>query len=185
MKLARKRRRMEATVELNITAFMNLMVILVPFLLITAVFSRLTVLELNLPALNAKSQDNAEVKLQLQVVVTPEELIVQDGTLGVMKRIARTDNGQPHTDPQRSVWKPFAAILLQLKTRFPEEQNIALLLDRSVSYKSMIELMDRVRSTDVVQAGSLDSVELFPQISIGDIPSSESLDDSAVSEGVE
>ena len=35
--------------ELNITAFMNLMVILVPFLLITAVFSRLAVLELNLP----------------------------------------------------------------------------------------------------------------------------------------
>jgi biopolymer transport protein ExbD len=37
------------TAELNITAFMNLMVILVPFLLITAVFSRLAILELNLP----------------------------------------------------------------------------------------------------------------------------------------
>ncbi|MEM7805474.1 MAG: biopolymer transporter ExbD, partial [Pseudomonadota bacterium] len=42
------RRSLEAT-ELNITAFMNLMVILVPFLLITAVFSRLAILELNLP----------------------------------------------------------------------------------------------------------------------------------------
>lgn len=49
MKLVR-RKRMQETVELNITAFMNLMVILVPFLLITAVFSRMTVLELNLPA---------------------------------------------------------------------------------------------------------------------------------------
>ena len=36
-------------VELNITAFMNLMVILVPFLLITAVFSQVAILELNLP----------------------------------------------------------------------------------------------------------------------------------------
>ncbi|MEE9142428.1 MAG: biopolymer transporter ExbD, partial [Gammaproteobacteria bacterium] len=35
--------------ELNITAFMNLMVVLVPFLLITAVFSRMAVLELYLP----------------------------------------------------------------------------------------------------------------------------------------
>ncbi|HSN50904.1 MAG TPA: biopolymer transporter ExbD, partial [Woeseiaceae bacterium] len=42
-------RRNVETAELNITAFMNLMVILVPFLLITAVFSRLAVLELNLP----------------------------------------------------------------------------------------------------------------------------------------
>lgn len=39
--------------ELNITAFMNLMVILVPFLLMTAVFTHLTILELNLP----KAQD--------------------------------------------------------------------------------------------------------------------------------
>ena len=35
----------EDTAELNITAFLNLMVILVPFLLITAVFSRLAILE--------------------------------------------------------------------------------------------------------------------------------------------
>ena len=45
----RKRRHAE-TPEMDITAFMNLMVVLVPFLLITAVFSRLAIIELNLPA---------------------------------------------------------------------------------------------------------------------------------------
>ena len=43
------RRQQQEAAELNITAFMNLMVILVPFLLITAVFSRLAILQLNLP----------------------------------------------------------------------------------------------------------------------------------------
>jgi biopolymer transport protein ExbD len=43
-------RRSKDPADLDITAFMNLMVVLVPFLLITAVFSRLAVLELNLPA---------------------------------------------------------------------------------------------------------------------------------------
>ena len=43
------------TAELNITAFMNLMVILVPFLLITAVFSRLAVIELYLPGSSTES----------------------------------------------------------------------------------------------------------------------------------
>ena len=38
----RRERNLEAA-ELNITAFMNLMVILVPFLLITAVFSRVAI----------------------------------------------------------------------------------------------------------------------------------------------
>ena len=45
----RRRRRSQDPGDINITAFMNLMVILVPFLLITAVFSRITILELNLP----------------------------------------------------------------------------------------------------------------------------------------
>ena len=40
---SRSNRKHEA-VELNITAFMNLMVILVPFLLITAVFSQVAIL---------------------------------------------------------------------------------------------------------------------------------------------
>jgi len=35
--------------EMNITAFMNLMVVLVPFLLITAVFTHLSIIELHLP----------------------------------------------------------------------------------------------------------------------------------------
>jgi biopolymer transport protein ExbD len=38
-------RRVHPAAELNITAFMNLMVVLVPFLLMTAVFSHITILD--------------------------------------------------------------------------------------------------------------------------------------------
>ena len=179
MKLGRKRKRMDETVELNITAFLNLMVILVPFLLITAVFSRMTVLELNLPALNAKANENQELKLQLQILISPEELVVQDAVLGVFKRISRMDESrQPYVDEakQRQIWKPLAEILVELKRRFPEEQGIALLLDRSVNYKTMIEVMDRVRSTDIVQSATLETVELFPKVSVGDIPIAEEVE---------
>jgi len=48
--MARKRhhykRRVSTTYEIDVTTFLNLMVVLVPFLLITAVFSRLTIVEL-------------------------------------------------------------------------------------------------------------------------------------------
>ena len=57
--------------DINITAFMNLMVILVPFLLITAVFSRITILELNLPAA-AASQAEDEQALQLEIISRTE-----------------------------------------------------------------------------------------------------------------
>ena len=173
MKLGRKKKRMDEVVELNITAFMNLMVILVPFLLITAVFSRMTVIELNLPALNAKSNgEQQELKLQLQIAVTADSYTVQDAALGVLKVISRRDaNGNvwPEEEKQKKLWKPLIAVLLELKIRFPDIQSISLLLDRDVNYRTMIELMDHVRSTDVVEAATLETVELFPLVSIGDL----------------
>jgi hypothetical protein len=59
---------------------------------------------------------------------------------------------------------------LEIKSRFPNEQNITLLLGPSVNYKTMIEVMDHLRTADVVNAGTLETYELFPNISIGDAP---------------
>jgi len=39
-----------------------------------------------------------------------------------------------------------------------------------VNYKTMIEVMDHVRSYDDVVAATLETYELFPNISIGDAP---------------
>lgn len=146
--------------ELNITAFLNLMVILVPFLLITAVFSRLTVLELNLPALDAKGEDSAKVKLQLELVIREHSFDIQDANIGLIKKIERTQKD--------SQWKQFTDAMVAIKTRFPDESSISLLLEPEVDYKTMIKVMDKVRSAQVVIGFSAETVVLFPDISIGD-----------------
>lgn len=156
-----RRNYIEEAKELNITAFMNLMVILVPFLLITAVFSRLTVLELNLPALDAAAKQQEQIKLQLQLVVSKEEFVIQDVNLGVIQSLLRQDI-------ESSNWKKFTDILLEIKRRFPEEDSISLLFEKDVSYKTLIQVMDYVKSVDVVQINEVQTVELFPNISIGD-----------------
>jgi biopolymer transport protein ExbD len=161
MKLRRKKR-LEDVVELNITAFMDLMVSLVCFLLITAVFSRMSVVELNLPQLNAKPNPEQEVKLSLQLVVHPNSFDIRDENLGSIKQIER--------NPEQTDWKLFDKTLLEIKYRFPEEQNISLLLEPGISYKTMIEVMDHVRTTTVLNAGTVEEVELFPNISVGDAP---------------
>jgi Biopolymer transport protein ExbD/TolR. len=169
---------MQETVELNITAFLNLMVILVPFLLITAVFSRMTVLELNLPSLDAKQKENEEIKLQLQVRITENSLIIQDAILGQMKEVARNPESGEFN------WNIFADVLIEIKTRFPQEKNISLLMDPAVKYRTMIEVMDHVRYAEVVQVATLELVELFPNVSIGDAPKEEQAGevDAAVTE---
>ena len=64
----RVRRLRKHAVELDITAFMNLIVVLVPFLLSSAVFSRLAIIELNLPA-GSSSLTNLKESLQLEIVI--------------------------------------------------------------------------------------------------------------------
>ena len=55
----RSRKRLPSNeAELDITSFMNLMIILVPVLLMTMVFSHVTALSLKLPDLNAEGGTN-------------------------------------------------------------------------------------------------------------------------------
>lgn len=159
----RRKRQVQEAAELNITAFMNLMVILVPFLLITAVFSRMTVLELNLPGPQSEQELSEQpLDLQLQLVVSDDYLALRDANIGLITRLERTDD-----DVQ---WRQLREALIEIKQRFPEETAIALQLAPGVSYNTLIQVMDRVGSTQQVQLGTLERVELFPDISLGDAP---------------
>ena len=152
--------RLHEAEELNITAFMNLMVILVPFLLITAVFSRMTVLELNLPIRDAKQPDQQQIKLQLELVIRKNSFDIQDSNLGLIKRFDR-EHGETR-------WDQFSDLLVEIKSRFPDEKSITLLLEPGIKYSTLIKVMDHVRSTEVVNVLNVETVELFPDISIGD-----------------
>jgi biopolymer transport protein ExbD len=163
MKTVRKKKSLHDLVELDITAFLNLMVVLIPFLLITAVFSKMSILELYLPALDAKVKQDEQIKLQLQILVRPTSLNIQDVNLGLIKSVEYDLAG--NTD-----WSLFTKVLVEIKSRFPEEQNISLLLDKDVKYKTVIELMDHVKSAEVLQVATAETVELFPNVSIGVAP---------------
>ncbi len=158
MRLMRRRSHHEAE-ELNITSFMNLMVILVPFLLITAVFSRMAILEINIPAATTQTSEKRP-ELQLEITVRSDTLELRDKSSDLFKTFPY---GGEKTD-----WKPFSDLLLELKTRFPKIENVTLLLEPNVDYQSLITVMDRVRSTTVTAGLAVDTVELFPVISIGD-----------------
>jgi len=146
--------------EMNITAFMNLMVILVPFLLITAVFSRLTILELNLPAGSSGAADTQQ--LQLEIIIRSDALEIGERSRGVIKRIDKTAKGYDT--------KTLSQVLQQVKEKFPDKTNATILSEANTSYETMVQVMDAVRVYTVATAGSVTQYELFPEISIGDAP---------------
>jgi biopolymer transport protein ExbD len=158
----RQRRLRKEAAHLEITAFINLIVVLVPFLLSTAVFTRLAVMDLQLPAANAPgalSQLKAG-ELQLEVVLRRDAIEVGDRVGGLIARIARDGHEL----------KALAALMVQLKGRFPDQARATLLAEPDTAYDDLVQVMDAVRASFSAQGPRLVRTELFPQISIGDAP---------------
>jgi biopolymer transport protein ExbD len=162
-RLARRHRRREAE-ELNITAFMNLMVVLTPFLLITAVFSRLGILELNLPTSQTQAANDKPPELQLEIIVRDSGIEVGDRNAGTLNRIAKTGDDY-HLDE-------LSKYLTKVKQQFPAKTDATLLLEPDISYQLLVKVMDRVRVSEQVDPAAKRVVksELFPEVSIGDAP---------------
>jgi len=158
-------RRNVETAELNITAFMNLMVILVPFLLITAVFSRLAILELNLPGSSTEAADPQEQTFQLEVTVRKDRIEVGDRNQGAMGVYPNQTDGYDYDG--------LATKLREIKQRYPEKTDAAILLEGDIAYDTLVQVYDRVSVREEIEEGTIVRYDLFPVISIGDAPVSE------------
>jgi biopolymer transport protein ExbD len=158
---SRRRRRQTEQADLNVTAFMNLMVVLVPFLLIMAVFSRVTILELSLPKA-AEAASAAAPRLQLEVIVRDDHLIVSDHHSGESKVIRNGDSGYDIATLSRT--------LQELKARAPQVTEATVLLEPQVPYEELVRIMDALRVAQVERNGQSAQAELFPEISVGDAP---------------
>ncbi len=168
--------------ELNITTFLNLMVVLVPFLLITAVFSRITILELSLPA-GSGANDNKQ-KLSIEVIVRGKGLEIGNGKQ-VLARfpLLKESNVELAVDEEGLVdtselydLKLLSEYLVKIKGKYPAKTDAIVLMEPDIEYRVLIKVMDSVRATFVRQKGGegegdvLQQVVLFPDISIGDAP---------------
>lgn len=153
------RRRQNEAPDLDMTTFLNLMVALVPFLLITAVFSRITIVELDLPS--AKAAPPSEPTFRVEVVVRDAGLEIMDGT----QVIAAIPKVEGEYDLAR-----LSEYLTAIKREYPAKEDASVLLEPDIEYDHLISVMDAVRTTDVQLDGKLERAALFTAISIGDAP---------------
>ena len=164
MRLRWQRTAQRETQQLDVTAFLSLMVILVPFLLITAVFSRMTILEIQTTAGDSKGSSLPD-PLQLQVAVRKQFIEVNYRGLKKTQRIARTSNG--------SELESLATLADELKARFPQSLEATLLVEPQIPYDVVVQVLDVIRIGlqrvgDVVQP-----VERFPLVALGEVSVSE------------
>ncbi len=197
MNRLRPRHHQEA--ELNITAFMNLMIVLVPVLLMSMVFSQITVLELTLPDA-ASSADTPEVDKKLELVVRKDELQIYYPRGFLLKRVPKVPvveelaaslagvaaAAQQATGKREDYDYELLSNVLQETKRlmrdagrkeaeekgveYKEKRDITILPEQDTDYQTIVSLMDASRSFKAVVAGSVIDAELFPEISLGDAP---------------
>lgn len=149
--------------DIDVTSFMNLMVVLIPFLLATAVFSQISIQELNLPSgSGGATADTPPVTIEVMV----------------RKDSIEIGNGRVITDsfPKKEGKYDLAALteeLRRLKEKNPDKEDVTVLLEPEIEYNDMIAVMDTVKIYQFKseEEGQPDQSEvLFPDISIGDAP---------------
>jgi biopolymer transport protein ExbD len=150
--------------ELLLVPMIDIFTVLVTFLLMTAVFSRTVILQLNLP------QSQTEFKepppgLQLEVMVRRDQLMVADRNTGPLHAVPNT--------PQGYDYDGLTEYLKFVKARFPEKTDASILLEPDTVYDTLVQVMDRVRVFETGQGKDLVQAELFPDISIGDAPAAD------------
>jgi biopolymer transport protein ExbD len=152
------------TAKLDVTAFLSLMVILVPFLLITAVFSRMTILEIHTAPGDASGSSRPD-PLQLQVVVRKRFIEVNYRGLKKTERIARTSNG--------SELESLATLADELKARFPQSLEATLLIEPQIPYDLVVQVLDVIRIGLQRVGDVVEPVERFPLVALGEVSVSE------------
>jgi biopolymer transport protein ExbD len=164
--------------ELMLVPMIDIFSVLVTFLLMTAVFSRIAIIQLDLPSADAGSP--VEPTFRMEVVVTTDGLEVTNG----QQRIAAL----PLVDGNYDL-SALSAMALSLKKDHPLVDDASVLMAPDVAYNNLIQVMDAIRSMDArtAAAGGLyasndgvtpapvegmgpQRVPLFTKIAVGDAP---------------
>jgi biopolymer transport protein ExbD len=147
--------------EIDVTSFMNLMIVLVPVLLMSMTFTKVTVMEINLPELAGGSAGNSLSQSQLEVMVRNSGIKVYFPAGSLIKDIPLLEDGVQD-------FNLLSQVLRSLKDKVSDKRDALVLSAPVLNYQSLINTMDTVKSYRTVVAASLVEVELFPEISLGD-----------------
>jgi biopolymer transport protein ExbD len=129
---------MRKATELNLVPMIDIFTVLVTFLLMTAVFSRITIVELDLPS--SASTTVATPQFRLEVIVRKEGFELTNGS-SLIATIPKKDDAYD--------LKSLGELVLSLKRDYPDADDASVLLQPEIEYDHLIQVMDVVRSTEL------------------------------------
>ena len=160
-RLGRIRRSSEEEPDVNMIPIMNMFMVLIPFLLMSASFFHIKAINTSLPVHADTPPNTAPLKEKVKITVVLE---IKEDQLRI-STLSDTPNDLAESDRQMVIPREpgsdisaavLAAHLKKLKAGFPDSDTMILIPDDNISYREIIRTMDCARS--------LDSKQLFPNV---------------------
>ena len=134
-------RRVRKPSELMLVPMIDIFTVLVTFLLMTAVFSRITIIELDLPS--SAGELVTEPIFRLEGIVRKEGFELTNGS-ALIAAIPKRDGGYD--------LKTLTELALSLKRDHPDAVDASVLLEPEIAYDDLVQVMDAIRSAELPPA---------------------------------
>ena len=161
-------KRTNEEVEINLIPVMNLFLVMIPFLLLCAVFYHVSIINASVPGM-AGSQDQSEQ--QVDVKITLYIQIINDK----FKLFARNESGLEKASNtilkvnDKYDFESLSKYVYQLKLKYKDSDTAILLPDEDIVFDEIIKTMDAVREILINENNSEQHYILFPKVVISNI----------------
>ncbi|MEL6339097.1 MAG: biopolymer transporter ExbD [Myxococcota bacterium] len=160
-------------VQPNLIPIMNLFTALIPFLLMSAAFFHLSVIQVSVPVAGEPGEDtdiakeDDKITLNLNISDTEFKMSASSDTLDpdVLNRMKQTipktigDN-----EAEAAMWQSLTDAAAQIKGSYIKSDTVIVIAEDDVPYEQVVFALDAVRETTEMVAGAKQRIKLFPRV---------------------
>lgn len=157
--------------DIDVTPFMNLMVVLIPVLLLSMSFTQIVAIELKLPELTGGQSVSLTPQSQLEIVVDEKgyQVFFPDRTL--LKTIPKKQqknqlNDQAISNNEQYDLMTLSQVLQAVKQKVPEKRTALVRSAPTVQFQQVVDVLQATKFYTTVVAASVVDIELFPEVSL-------------------
>jgi len=132
-------------IDLDLTPFMNIFMVLIPFLAVMAVFTRIAILDFSLPPAQtegASAQPGKELDISIVITDDGYRIVGTGKKLDLVPKL----RGRYQLEQLR-------ALLKAIKFEYPSQKNVVLVLGPEILYADVIQFMDACRESQFPDIG--------------------------------
>lgn len=160
-------------VQPNLIPIMNLFTALIPFLLMSAAFFHLSVIQVSVPVAGEPGEEtdiakeDDKITLNLNISEAEFKMSASSDTIDpdVLKKLKKTvPKAKGDKDAEEAMWQALTDAAAQIKGSYIKSDTVIVVADDDVPYEEVVFALDAVRETTEVVAGAKQRIKLFPRV---------------------